>query len=158
MNRTQSACHAQRGFSLIEVLIALVVLAFGLLGLALLQTVNLKYTQSANQRTQAVNLAGELLDMMRSNRSEVSAYYMPDGSLSGVDVAANGCPMPNPVGAAANVTRWRCEVREALGPDASVAVGPDAADPDQVTVTVRWVEAGSVVANDQGEITVSSRL
>ena len=40
------------GFSLLEVLIALVVLGFGLLGYALLQTMNLRFTQSANQRTQ----------------------------------------------------------------------------------------------------------
>ena len=56
------------GFSMIEVLIALLVLAFGLLGFALLQTLNLRYTQSANTRTQATNLAYDLLDQMRSNR------------------------------------------------------------------------------------------
>ena len=34
----------QSGFSMIEVLIALLVLAFGLLGLAFMQTLNLRYT------------------------------------------------------------------------------------------------------------------
>ena len=62
----------QSGFSMIEVLIALLVLAFGLLGLAFMQTLNLRYTKSAQQRTQAVNLASELLDTMRANRSQLS--------------------------------------------------------------------------------------
>ena len=61
--------HARsRGFSLIEVLIALLVLAFGLLGFALLQTMNVRFVQSANYRTQATNLSYELLDQIRINR------------------------------------------------------------------------------------------
>lgn len=45
------------GFTLLEVLIAIIVLAFGLLGFALLQTMNVRFVQSANYRTQATNLA-----------------------------------------------------------------------------------------------------
>ncbi|KGT84573.1 pilus assembly protein PilV, partial [Xanthomonas vasicola] len=57
-----------KGFSLLEVLIAIVVLAFGLLGFALLQTANVRFVQSSNYRTQATNLAYDLMDQMRSNR------------------------------------------------------------------------------------------
>lgn len=128
------------GFSMIEVLIALVVLAFGLLGLGLLQTMNLRYTKSADQRTQAVNLADELFDMMRSNRSELAAYVMDLDDMSDITVPTGGCATQSALGAANNVTRWQCEVREALGPQAGVNVQILNAATNDVQVTVQWDE------------------
>ncbi len=57
----------QKGFTLIEVLIATVVLAGGLLGLAAMQTTGLKNNLSAYQRSQATQLAYDMADRMRSN-------------------------------------------------------------------------------------------
>ena len=111
---------SQRGFSLIEVLIALVVLAVGLLGVAMMQMLNLQFTQSANHRTVATNLAYELVDMMRGNHSLTSRYLQVqyDSFDAAVDAAAAaGCGRTlagrssNPE---ANMARWRCEVRAAL--------------------------------------------
>jgi type IV pilus assembly protein PilV len=56
------------GFTLIEVLIAMVVLAIGLLGLAGLQVTSLRNNQSAYNRSQATQLAYDLADRMRANR------------------------------------------------------------------------------------------
>jgi len=67
------ASHASRGMSLIEVLVALLVLSIGLLGLAALQTVSLQGGQNAYYRTQASNLAYEVSDFARVNRSVVLA-------------------------------------------------------------------------------------
>ncbi len=55
------------GFTLIEVLIAMVVLAVGLLGLAALQTTSLKNNQSAYFRSQATQLAYDIADRVRAN-------------------------------------------------------------------------------------------
>lgn len=57
----------QNGFSLLEVLIALVVFSIGLLGLAGLQIQGLKYNHEAYLRSQATLLAYDMLDRMRSN-------------------------------------------------------------------------------------------
>ncbi len=57
------------GFTLIEVLIAMIVLAVGLLGLAMLQTTGLSTNQSAYNRSQAVQLASDIVDRMRTNNS-----------------------------------------------------------------------------------------
>lgn len=56
------------GFTLIEVLIAMVVLAIGLLGLASLQGTSLRSNSSAYQRSQATNIAYDILDSIRANR------------------------------------------------------------------------------------------
>lgn len=57
-----------RGLTLVEILVALVVLSVGLLGLAAMQTTSVKFTTSAYQRTQATALAYDLIDKMRGNR------------------------------------------------------------------------------------------
>lgn len=64
---------SNRGFSLIEVLIALIVLAIGLLGLASLQMTSLQFTGDAYLRSQATVLAYEITDKMRSNIGAVNA-------------------------------------------------------------------------------------
>ncbi|MFA5940628.1 MAG: type IV pilus modification protein PilV [Sinimarinibacterium sp.] len=63
----------QRGFTLIEVLVTVVILAIGLLGLANLQTVTLQRDNGSAQRVEALNSAYDLLDRMRANRSQALA-------------------------------------------------------------------------------------
>ncbi|MEJ5207489.1 type IV pilus modification protein PilV [Denitratimonas sp. CY0512] len=60
--------NTSRGFTLLEVLIAVLVLSLGLLGLAGLQAYSMRYNQSANYRTQATNLASQFMDIARSYR------------------------------------------------------------------------------------------
>ena len=55
------------GFTLIEVLIAMIVLAVGLLGLAGLQATSLRNNQSAYNRIKATQLAYDIADRMRAN-------------------------------------------------------------------------------------------
>jgi type IV pilus assembly protein PilV len=66
------ALHAayphSRGLTLVEILIALLILSIGLLGLAGLQTASLKFNTSAYYRTQATALAYDFADRMRANR------------------------------------------------------------------------------------------
>ena len=126
------------GFSMIEVLVAVLVLAVGLLGFALLQTMNLRFTQSANYRTEATNLAYDLLDQMRANRFQAGQY----AGAAGADFAPGTlayAPCSRPVASAAdiaaNIARWQCQVVEALGPTAGAAIiYVDGA----VRVTITW--------------------
>ncbi len=59
----------QAGFTMVEVLVALVVLAIGLLGIAALLLNSLQSGRTAVYRTQAVNLAADLADRIRMNRT-----------------------------------------------------------------------------------------
>lgn len=55
------------GFTLVEVLVAVLVLAIGLLGLALLQTSGLRLNTNSYSRSQATLLAYDIIDRMRAN-------------------------------------------------------------------------------------------
>jgi type IV pilus assembly protein PilV len=78
--------RAQRGISLIEMLIALLVLSFGLLGLAGLQALSLKNNQSAYLRSQATMVAYDVLDRIRARRSELMvADFSAPFSDTGID-------------------------------------------------------------------------
>ena len=68
MNATQHI-NAQRGFSMVEVLVTVIVLAIGLLGLAGLQAYGLQNNHGAYVRSQASLLSYEIVDSMRANRS-----------------------------------------------------------------------------------------
>lgn len=57
------------GFTLIEVLVALVILSVGLLGVASMQLYGLRGNNSAYLRSQGLQYAYEVLDMMRANRT-----------------------------------------------------------------------------------------
>lgn len=61
----------QGGFTLLEVLVALLVLSLGLLGLAGLQTMSLKFNTQSYQRTQATMLIDSMIDRMRANPNAV---------------------------------------------------------------------------------------
>lgn len=156
MNRLGSIKRhgSQAGFSLIEVLIALLVLAVGLLGLALTQTMSLRYTKSAEQRTKAATLANSILDAMRSNRTELAAYVVEESQFSGVD-ASGGCERSSAMNASANLQRWMCEVRESLGPDATGSIRLDGAG---VQVSIRWNEATLTPLDGAGEVLVETVL
>jgi type IV pilus assembly protein PilV len=65
-----------RGFTMLEVLVALLVLTLGLLGLAGLQTVGLRNNTASAQRTIATQLAYDMSDRMRANSwSVISSDY-----------------------------------------------------------------------------------
>lgn len=82
-----------KGVSLIEVLIAVLILAIGLLGMASLQIRSLSNNHNAYLRTQATQLANDMLDRMRSNAQGLNAgYYLrPNVENSSMDCHLNLC-------------------------------------------------------------------
>jgi type IV pilus assembly protein PilV len=64
----------QRGFSLLELLIALVVFSVGMLAIAGLQTVSKQANYEGLQRTTAAQIANGLLEDIRTNGDAVGVY------------------------------------------------------------------------------------
>lgn len=82
------------GYTLIEVLVAVLILAIGLLGLAGLQLTSLKYNTDAYVRTQSTILAYDIIDRMRLNRAAVGtgAYDVPATTDAAAKISAyTGC-------------------------------------------------------------------
>lgn len=72
--------HSQHGVTMLEVLIAIVVLSFGLLGMLGLLTNGLKMTSSSQYRTIAAQQLTAIADMINANPDIVAAYSPPNGT------------------------------------------------------------------------------
>lgn len=88
-NRTPRPTSLASGFTLLEVLIAVFVLAIGVLGLAAMQLASKQSGAEASQRTIAAHLAFDLLERMRLNArgtpSPLETYVSQGASLSSLD-------------------------------------------------------------------------
>ena len=82
-NLTPFAFLAERGFSLIEILVTLVVVALGLFGLAALQAKMQVSEIDAYQRVQALLLVQEMSDRIAANRRNAQLYVTASGETVG---------------------------------------------------------------------------
>ena len=135
-----------RGLSLIEVLVALVILAIGLLGVAKLYVVTIQGNASATSRLYAVNLGSDLADRIRANRTGGSAYAgsAANNNCSGGALRANLCS-PTQM-AAHDLYLWRAQIAALMPPgtSGSVSVATGGTNlPSTYTITLSWQEAGS---------------
>jgi type IV pilus assembly protein PilV len=82
--------RTQSGFSLLEVLIALVVLSIGLLAHSKIQALGVRASAEANLRTQATFLVNDMMERMRANRAASShnSYYA-DNDYTAIDCTAD---------------------------------------------------------------------
>jgi type IV pilus assembly protein PilV len=141
----------QRGLSLVESLVALLVLSIGMLGIAGLFVESVRSSRSALLRTQAVNLVGDMADRIRANVTARASY---DTSAYGGAPEPQDCA-PSPESAGGNCTlaqlaeddlaRWVDAVRAAL---------PTLDDTPPVT-TVRYFAPGAAGVPERYQITVS---
>jgi type IV pilus assembly protein PilV len=119
--------HVARGFTLVEALIAMLVLSIGLLGIAALHVETLRAGRSALLHTKAVSMAADLAERIRANRVPTDAY-------AGASTNAR---------ASADLDEWQSLVASELPSGAGeirFAAG-SATTPARYTIRVRWTEA-----------------
>ncbi|MDH3532228.1 MAG: type IV pilus modification protein PilV [Gammaproteobacteria bacterium] len=127
----------QRGFSLVEVLIALVILSVGMLGIAGLYVQSMQAGRTSMFRHNAVTLAGDVADRIRANPRAGIAYQG-----GGADNGCVGADCSELEMAAHDIMLWRAQADGTLpGGDVTV-VFDDTVFPPEYTISVDWVEPG----------------
>jgi type IV pilus assembly protein PilV len=124
------------GFTLIEVLVAMLVLAVGLLGLAGLQAASLKNNQSAYNRSQATQLAYDIADRMRANVTGIVAYTTSTASVFANCKNTTGCSSSEM--AANDLFEWNTAISAALPNGAFGTLTPTSAG--VYSITISWTE------------------
>ena len=134
----------QNGFTLFEVLIAIVILAVGLLGVASLQTNGVRSNHSAYLRSQATVLAYEIIDKMRANRDRdkdkldgLSSYITDfDNTISSPpDCRSSSCGEADMI--ASDLAEWKSSLQTLPSGSGAVAIDVDE-DVVIAEISVRW--------------------
>jgi type IV pilus assembly protein PilV len=135
----------QRGFSLVESLVALVVMSVGMLGIASLYVTSLQTNRSALTRSQAVTLVNDMADRIRANSLAKAAYNL-SGYEDGPEDACPGNANCTPQDLAeSDLFRWLNSFQRVLPSNALGKVQYTAGvggAPDKYSVSVEWKEAG----------------
>lgn len=137
----------QQGFSLLDVLIAVLVLAIGVLGAALLQLHALRYSASAADQTQAIFIAYDMLDRMRANSADLSRYATS---------VSPGCD-PQPPATSILATDL-ADFAQAVSCQLPGGQGTVAIDGQQATVTLTWSEERIVADGGPTSLVVASLI
>lgn len=127
------------GFSLVEVLIALVIMSVGMLGIAGLYVEGMKAGRTSTFRHHAVTLAGDVADRIRANPLGGVDYEGPGGNNNCVlgNVNCNASQM-----AANDIALWKAQAAAML-PNGDVAITfDDTVTPNTYRIVVSWAESG----------------
>lgn len=137
------------GFTLLEVLVALVVLSIGLLGIGKLVLFSARGNDSAYLRSQATALAYTILDDMRANRDQAQqgSYNVGTGPYAGP--GANCITAQCTPGTLADwdLAQWKTKMSTALGPTGDGTTNTVAVT-DPVSGSVRYLATITVQWND----------
>lgn len=147
----------ERGFSLVEALVALLILSIGMLGIAGLFVESVRSSRTALLRTQAVSLVADMADRIRANAVARGAY----ATANYAEPVTHDCA-PSAAAAGGNCTqqklaeddlaRWIAAVRNALPgtrevPDGATVrffPGANSNSTDRFRISVSWREPGEL--------------
>jgi type IV pilus assembly protein PilV len=151
-----------RGFTLVEVLVALVVLSVGLLGIAKMVMVSAHSNDSAYLRSQATALGYQALDSMRGNLGAATLRGY-DTAITVMPAAAGNCVpayCDNATLALSDVYAWKQKLSTAL-PAGRGSIVTSATFPVTATIIVQWDDSAAqrafnVTTADTQQITLET--
>ena len=138
---TQRMCRSkagEKGFTLIEAVISILILSIGMLGMAALQDIALTRNVNASELSQATNLATDMMERIRYNAPNVTDYNAIDTLVGGTQPPATQ-PM-----ARGDYAQWKSRLENMTSLPAVqglvtvTAQGPAALDQQLVTIQVSW--------------------
>jgi type IV pilus assembly protein PilV len=167
--------HRRNGFTLVEVLVALVVLSVGLLGIGKLMMFSSRANDSAYMRSQATALAYTMLDDMRANQQDAinGLYAVGLGAYANPGLACDNATPCVTSGQLAqyDLYQWKSAMQAALPSGDGTVATAQSVDPitgatiTLATISVQWNDAvaqqsfGAVAAGVQLQtITLETQL
>lgn len=129
-NMKISQLGSSKGMTLIEVLVALLIVSIGLLGLAALQANSLKFNHSAYLRTQATQLAYDMGERIRANREE-ALINNTNYTIAFADAAPTATNIET-----RDLNSWLTQITATL-PNGDGEITRVA---NRFTITVRWLD------------------
>lgn len=142
--------RADRGATMIEVLVAILILSIGMLGIAGLQVASMKYSQGGWARAAVASGLSDFADRIRANPGSTIAAYAVAGDytaqrtalLANTVVAAKDCEAAAAVCTAAeladfHLVQWRLSIDASMPGSAALVTGDRAAG---YTTTVMWFD------------------
>jgi type IV pilus assembly protein PilV len=143
----------QRGISIVEALVALLVLSIGMLGIAVMYLESVKANRTALSRTLAIQLVNDMADRIRANRGARGKYVLAptDTPRSSKNCSSANCSADDL--AQYDLAEWFTSVRDTLPkggdgqtpPQVTITYAPGATDnePGRYTIQASWKDAGS---------------
>ena len=126
----------QRGLTLIESMVALLVISVGLLGIAALQITSMQQNASAMNHSQAVWIGYNMADRIRANITEFASYGGIDTDNDYTQDCTGGCNTGELV--TSDAADWKIEVQNLPGGRGTIT-----ANANQLVVTVMWDDDGT---------------
>jgi type IV pilus assembly protein PilV len=132
--------RGQKGFSLVEVLITLVIMSVGMLGIAGLYVQSMQAGRTSMFRHHAVTLASDVADRIRANPRAAVAYIDPVGADNSCILGGIDC---TPAQMAANdILVWKAQAAETLPSGDVTIVFDNTVVPPTYEITISWNEPG----------------
>lgn len=131
-----------RGFSMLEVLAALVVLSIGLLGFASLQAANVNVGSQAWMRSQATVLGADMLERLRGNPATFAsgAYDMAFAATLATPTDCNATACSPAQLALFDLNQWQANLATQLPQGTGSIARDNTTTPIEAIVTVRWFD------------------
>jgi type IV pilus assembly protein PilV len=131
-----------RGFTLIEVLIALIIMSVGMLGIAGLYVHSMQAGRTSVLRHNAVTLAGDIADRIRANPTAGAAYALAGANNNCVDGGVD-CTVAEM--AANDIFLWDQQAAATMPNGQVNVVFNNGIVPPTYQITITWTEPGEVL-------------
>lgn len=144
LHPANSLNNNQHGFSMLEVLIAMVIVATALFGTAGMQVHAMRMNQSGQFRTQAIFLAADIAERMEANKAAAVAGNYAVASTNVIGAAAADCASTvcNSAALASwDINQWETAIVSLALPQASWQISQTTAgNPSTYDITIRWTD------------------
>jgi type IV pilus assembly protein PilV len=139
--------RTQRGVTMLEVLVTLLIITIWLLATAGVQSTSLKLTKASQFRTNAVMLVSDLSERMESNRASAAAgSYACADTAACLDTSASSCVGTSCSAAnlkAFDLAEWGSRVKAAMPSGVTATITFNGGTPPSYTITLGWTDRGN---------------